>query len=82
MTKDRIRNAQKEIQDGLQPRPQYVLDTSEFHDVQSRLKAFEEQRKGAYPAYFPTLKQRTHRPDEDAEPADSADGPPMLKRQD
>ncbi len=82
MTKDRIRNAQKEIQDGLQPRPQYVLDTSEFHDVQRRLEAFEEWRKGAHPADFPTLRQQTHRAGGDGKPADSADRPPTLKRQD
>jgi predicted Zn-dependent protease len=82
MTKDRIRNVQKEIQDGLQPRPQYVLDTSEFHDVQSRLEALEKRRKGAHPADFPTLRRRTDSEGEDGRPAASADGAPTLKRQD
>ena len=37
MTGDRIRAAQKTIQQDLKSAPQYVVDTSEFHDVRSRL---------------------------------------------
>ena len=37
MTKDRIRKAQKEIETMLPPRNDYVVDTSEFHQVQARL---------------------------------------------
>ncbi len=37
MNKDRIRQAQKEIETMLPPRNDYVVDTSEFHQVQKRL---------------------------------------------
>ena len=37
MTGDRIRAAQKTIQQDLKSAPQYVVDTSEFHDVRTRL---------------------------------------------
>ena len=37
MTGDRIRAAQKTIQQDLKARPQYVVDTSEFHNVRTRL---------------------------------------------
>src|ERR1017187_7165277 len=37
MTGDRIRAAQKTIQQDLKATPQYVVDTSEFHDVRTRL---------------------------------------------
>jgi len=37
MTGDRIRAAQKTIQQDLKPAPQYVVDTSEFHDARARL---------------------------------------------
>jgi beta-barrel assembly-enhancing protease len=37
MTGDRIRAAQKTIQQDLKAAPQYVVDTSEFHDVRTRL---------------------------------------------
>jgi beta-barrel assembly-enhancing protease len=37
MTGDRIRAAQKTIQQDLKSTPQYVVDTSEFHDVRTRL---------------------------------------------
>lgn len=37
MTGDRIRAAQKTIQQDLKATPQYVVDTSEFHDARARL---------------------------------------------
>ena len=61
LTKDRIRRAQKELETDLKARPQYVLDTSEFHDVQSRLDAFEKRRKVIYVVDLPKLRQRTQR---------------------
>ncbi len=42
MTEDRIKSAQRNIEENLAERPEYVLDTSEFHDVQARL---ENRRK-------------------------------------
>jgi len=44
MTDDRIKAAQDEIQE-LEPRPEYVVTTSEFGDVKSRLAMLENRRK-------------------------------------
>jgi predicted Zn-dependent protease len=45
MTDDRIRAAQKNIQDLLVAKPEYVVTTSEFNDVKGRLAAMHNRRK-------------------------------------
>lgn len=45
MTDDRIKAAQKNIQDILKAKPEYVLNTSEFNDVKARLLAMHNRRK-------------------------------------
>src|SRR5882762_10375351 len=45
MTDDRIRVAQKNIQEMLVAKPEYVVTTSEFNDVKSRLYAMHNRRK-------------------------------------
>jgi predicted Zn-dependent protease len=45
MTDDRIKAAQKNIQDLLVAKPEYVLTTSEFNDVRGRLSAMHNRRK-------------------------------------
>ena len=45
MTEDRIRTAQKNIQEYLKERPEYVVTTSEFNDVKARLMAMHNKRK-------------------------------------
>jgi len=45
MTDDRIRAAQKNIQELLVAKPEYVVTTSEFNDVKSRLSAMHNRRK-------------------------------------
>jgi len=45
MTEDRIRTAQKNIQELLKERPEYVVTTSEFNDVKGRLMALHNKRK-------------------------------------
>ncbi|MBZ5606881.1 MAG: M48 family metalloprotease [Acidobacteriia bacterium] len=45
MTDDRIKAAQKNIQQLLEAKPEYVLTTSEFNDVKSRLLAMHNKRK-------------------------------------
>jgi beta-barrel assembly-enhancing protease len=45
MTDDRIRAAQKNIQDLLKAKPEYVVTTSEFNDVKARLLAMHNKRK-------------------------------------
>ncbi|HTW67114.1 MAG TPA: M48 family metallopeptidase [Bryobacteraceae bacterium] len=44
-TDDRIRAAQEEIEKDLPPRPEYVVNTSEFNDVKARLAMLEGRRK-------------------------------------
>ena len=45
MTDDRIRAAQKNIQELLTAKPEYVVTTSEFNDVKNRLLAMHNKRK-------------------------------------
>jgi predicted Zn-dependent protease len=45
MTDDRIRAAQKNIQQILVAKPEYVVTTSEFNDVKARLMAMHNRRK-------------------------------------
>jgi len=84
MTGDRIRRAQKEIQEDLKPLPEYVLDTSEFHDVRDRLAMLERRRKGDYTDEVrPVLKRRTPaHVDSGADSTSGGDERPTLKRGD
>src|SRR5271170_3746661 len=45
MTDDRIRAAQKNIEQMLKSKPEYVVTTSEFNDVKGRLYAMHNRRK-------------------------------------
>jgi predicted Zn-dependent protease len=45
MTEDRIKAAQQNIQQNLEARPEYVIDTSEFEDVKARLAMIENRHK-------------------------------------
>src|ERR1035441_244375 len=45
MTDDRIKASQEEIQKDLKPKPEYVLNTSEFNDVKARLALLHGRRK-------------------------------------
>jgi len=45
LTDDRITNAQKNIQEILKAKPEYVVSTSEFIDVKDRLMAMNNRRK-------------------------------------
>ncbi len=44
-TDDRIKNSQKNIQEILESKPEYVVTTSEFNDVKSRLSSLLNRRK-------------------------------------
>jgi predicted Zn-dependent protease len=78
MTDDRIRAVQKNIDENLTARPEYVLNTSEFIEVQARLAMLENRR---HPEQkddnHPTLRRRTA----DGS-TDSTDDRPTLKRRD
>jgi predicted Zn-dependent protease len=45
MTDDRIKASQEEIQTILAPKPEYVVNTSEFNDVKDRLSMLHNRRK-------------------------------------
>jgi beta-barrel assembly-enhancing protease len=45
MTDDRIKAAQDEIQKDLPPKPEYVVNTSEFNDVRARIAMLHGHRK-------------------------------------
>jgi len=45
MTDDRIKKSQDEIQTILTPKPEYVVNTSEFNDVKDRLSMLHNRRK-------------------------------------
>jgi predicted Zn-dependent protease len=83
-TDDRIRAAQKNIQEILKARPEYVVTTSEFEQVKARLAMLENRRRiddSQKKDERPTLRRRTS-----PTPGDSDDGGgdqddrPTLKR--
>lgn len=89
MTDDRIRAAQKNIQELLVAKPEYVVTTSEFNDVKAHLLAMHNRRRIG-PAEDPN-KPRLRRapgsttgpidPDEDGKtPKADSDERPTLKR--
>src|SRR5579871_4149839 len=55
MDGQRIRNAQKEIQEILPSRAEYVVTTSEYHDMRERLLKMQAVRKPAEPDNRPRL---------------------------
>jgi predicted Zn-dependent protease len=78
MTDDRIVAAQKEIQEDLQPRPEYVVDTSEFEAVKARLAMLEDHHKvNGKDANKPTLRRAPH---SGTDSGDDQDSRPTLKR--
>lgn len=88
-TDDRIETSQKNIQELLKAKPEYVVSTSEFNDVTARLNAFHNRRKAdTTDPNRPTLRRapgdRTT-PVEDEKTTDKdkktdADERPTLKR--
>jgi predicted Zn-dependent protease len=79
MTGDRIRAAQKTIQQDLRPAPQYVVDTSEFHDVRTRLIELGNRFKLREDPGRPVLHTRpSPKADRSADTGDSER--PTLKR--
>jgi predicted Zn-dependent protease len=80
MTSDRVSRAQKEISEYLPPRPQYVVDTSEFAEMKARLAGIMNQRKLQKDKDgVPTLRRAQNGPDEDKRKPDDDDRP-TLKR--
>ncbi len=81
-TPDRILKSQEEIREILPPRPEYIVDTSEFELVKARLAAFEERKK-AIPENpnKPTLR-RTETADKGNKGGSDGDDRPTLQRRD
>jgi len=87
-TDDRIRRSQETIQKYLKERPEYVVNTSEFSDVKTRVIAMHSRRKvdDGKNAGRPTLRRNPNSQidsegQEKAVPADQDDRP-TLKRKD
>lgn len=83
-TPDRIAKSQEEIRNVLPPRPEYIVDTSEFEAVKARLAAYENAKK-ALPQdnNKPTLR-RTQTADKgnDKNGKDGGDRPTLQRRDD
>jgi len=84
MTDDRIKVAQKNIQEYLKERPEYVVTTSEFNDVKTRLMAMHNKRKvDTQDLNRPTLRKApgaSSGSDKDDKGGGGDDDRPTLKR--
>ncbi|MEQ1945757.1 MAG: M48 family metallopeptidase [Bryobacteraceae bacterium] len=85
-TADRIENAQKNIQELLKERPEYVVTTSEFNDVKARLMSLQVRRKNDnQDLNRPTLRKAPGAGtsgDKDDKKADEDDRPTLKRRTD
>jgi len=86
-TDDRIKAAQKNIQEMLKAKPEYVVNTSEFNDVKARVLAMHNRRAidNAKDSGRPTLRRNPNgqidsNGDEKAAPADQDDRPTLKRR--
>jgi predicted Zn-dependent protease len=86
-TDDRIRAAQKNIQELLKAKPEYVVSTSEFDEVKGRLMAMENRHKAT--DKDPNKPQLRKKPGSGTSTGDSSDQKgsddddrPTLKRRD
>jgi beta-barrel assembly-enhancing protease len=81
MTGDRIRAAQKEIEQNLKARSEYLLDTSEFHDVRMRLASMQNRRRPTDDPGRPVLRTRpSARVDQDSASSGDPDRPTLKRR--
>ncbi len=86
-TPDRIESSQREINNILAPKPQYIVTTSEFDEVKARLAALENRRKLTdEQGNRPTLRRTSASDKNDGSSKDSKDSKeddrPTLKRRD
>jgi len=82
-TPDRIEKSQEEIGKVLPAKAEYVVSTSEFDDVKTRLARLENKRKVVDDKgdKAPTLRRTASSDDKNGNNKDD-DGPPVLKRRD
>lgn len=78
MTASRISITQKHIQKDLEPRPEYVVNTSEFNDIKELLSRELNRRKTTPDNNGPTLKKKPGTVDDKKD----SDERPTLKRRD
>jgi len=83
-TPDRIAHSQEEISKILPARPQYIITTSEFDDVKSRLAAVENRRKVVddKAANKPSLRRTAQTDKSGDKSGDKDDDRPTLHRRD
>jgi len=83
-TPDRIEQSQKEIATILPAKDTYILDTSEFTEVKSRLAKIENKRKVTddKDANKPTLRRTSNQGDDKSGQSTNGDDRPTLKRRD
>ena len=82
MTDDRIQDAQKNIQENLEARPEYVVNTSEFNEVKARLGMIENRRKvdDKGDPNKPQLRKKSGSGGDDKDSKGDEDERPTLKR--
>jgi len=81
MTDDRIQAAQKNIQENLEARPEYVVNTSEFNEVKARLGMIENRRKvDDKDPNKPQLRKKPGSGGDDKDSKGDEDERPTLKR--
>jgi len=79
-TPARMEATQKEIATILPPKPQYVVDTSEFEDVKARLAALENRRRvGSGKENVPSLRRSVS---SGSSSSSNEEQPPKLQRRD
>ena len=77
----RIAQTQKDVQELLKQRPQYVVTTSEFNDLKDRLRSQLNRRKADPKSNVPTLRRPGERPGSIEDRRDPQDDErPTLKR--
>ena len=81
MDAQRINNTQKEIQRILPAKPEYIVTTSEYHDMRERLIASQNRRKGDENDNRPHLRiaPGSAKPDDQSSDKDER---PTLRRRD
>jgi len=88
MTADRVETAQRNVQELLKERPEYVVTTSEFNDVKARLASLHARRKvDSQDLNRPTLKKApgagtSNGKDKDKDGASDDDRPTLKRRPD
>ena len=83
MTEDRVKRAQKEMEELLPPRPQYIVDTSEFEQIKTRLSGILNERRMANDRLNkPVLRRAQNKPETSSTDNSGGDDQdrPTLKR--